>query len=85
MSSEAIVNVTIGETYALEFAAKLRQRLSDLGSYAATAESENTLDWMEGLIRQLNQPAELIDPTTIFILHKSNADGAMWITKSEIP
>lgn len=84
MASEAIVNVTLGETVAREIAGKLRAALCKLAGYAATAQSENTRDWMDGLVEYLNEAAIVANEDTVFVLHRSNADGAMWITARDL-
>lgn len=64
--NEAVVNVTIGETAALEYAAKLRQRLIEITSYAATCMVENTHEWMIGLAQYLNNACEALGDETRF-------------------
>lgn len=65
--------------------AELRQALIRLACYAAIAESENTREWMDGLVGHLNSAAVTVNEPKQFVLHRDNRDDSMWITVRDIP
>jgi hypothetical protein len=75
-----------GKVAALEAEnATLRQALTRLASFAATAQSCNTREWMDMLVDHLNQTTAILGEPTQFVLHRSVSPRAMWITKRDIP
>lgn len=65
--------------------AELEQALKRLACYAATSQDENAPEWMAGLVDHLNQAAVTLNQPTQFVLHKTRADGHLWITAETIP
>ena len=68
-----------------EQAAELRQALTRLACYAATAKHANTFEWMLDLVEHLNRTAVTLNEPTQFIHRKNQATGEMWITAEAIP
>lgn len=64
---------------------ELERALIDLMRYAGTVETHNEPEWIEGLCSRLNDAAKIVAPDTVFVWHKSQDDGSMWITTETIP
>lgn len=68
-----------------EEAAELRQALTRLACFAATAKHANTFEWMLDLVEHLNRTAVTLNEPTQFTHRKNQATGEMWITAETIP
>lgn len=68
-----------------EEAAELRQALTRLACFAATAKHASTFEWMLDLVEHLNRTAVTLNEPTQFTHRKNQATGEMWIIAEAIP
>lgn len=68
-----------------ELICNLKQVLSSLACYAATAREVNTNEWMQELAERLNAAARVLDQPKVFVWHHSRESGELWITCEDIP